>query len=1103
MGWNRAAPSNHPDLMKLLFAIGHLGFLRNFEPVLRELATRGHRIHLVTDRRETLGGSVILERLAAEFASITLGQGPNLKTDRQYPLGTGMRLALDYWRYLDPDYSEATKLRERAARQAPAIAVKLGGLPGLRCHLGLSLMQTITRSVERSMASPKVCRELIAQHKPDAVLVTPLLYFGSQQVHYVRAAKELGVRTILCVGSWDHLTTKGLIHETPNNVLVWNEAQRQEAQRWHAVPPERIMVTGAPAYDRWFARRPSRERADFCNAVGLPDARRYLLYLCSSPFIAPEEVNFVHTWARSVRNHSHPTVRDLGIIVRPHPQNAAQWADVDLSNLGATVIWPRCGANPVDEAATADFFDSMYHCSAVLGVNTSAQIEAAIVGRPVFTIKAPLFQETQGGTLHFQHLESTSGGLVCTAQNFEEHLQQLLDSITGDQHNDRAQQFVEGFVRPRGLSRPASEVFAGTVEKLAALPPNPIRRRSIWCRMLGKAMLPLAGVAERSARRHGKRNRASSRRESRSERVLFIVGSPEYLRYFDTTIADLAKHGLHVSIGVNSQRDEKLARLESLDSHAGLVSSVGMVPEYGGVWGPIATGLRGLHDFIRYLDPRLAQASALRQRIKRKALPILFWPLDWIPSLSAKSVTRLRRLLTGFEAAIPPSQAVCQFLREIQPGIVLVSPLVDAASPQVDTVKAARALGLPVGLCVASWDNLSNKGCLRETPDRIFVWNERQRQEAIDLHSIRPERIEVTGAQLFDRWFDRSPIRSQSEFSELVGLSSDRPFLLFTGSSIFISRSSGEVEVVRRWVEAIRHSGMPEIEDIPILVRPHPYNTEAWENVDLADLGEVAVYPRQRPNLISENNRQIFFESLYYSAAVVGVNTSAMIEAAIIGRPVLSVRTPEFERTQEGTIHFHYLLKENGGCVTLATNFEEHLEQLRQLLVNPDVVSDPLEDFVRSFVRPQGLELPATPILSESIRKFAREPNQRNVTLHPLGKVIAQPILLCVGAAVAVAETLIRSRWGVTGSRTRMIWHRSRKRAKRMAHHLVAVPSSWARTRKGAAFVQTSFSREMKDGSRRSLTRLRKFIVRRAIALKSTLFGARASSSSNDVHGNR
>ncbi len=43
-----------------------------------------------------------------------------------------------------------------------------------------------------------------------------------------------------------------------------------------------------------------------------------------------------------------------------------------------------------------------------------------------------------------------------------------------------------------------------------------------------------------------------------------------------------------------------------------------------------------------------------------------------------------------------------------------------------------------------------------------------------------------------------------------------------------------------------------------------------------------------------------------------------MIEGAILRRPVLSLLTPEFAGTQEGTLHFHYLLPENGGFLRVA-----------------------------------------------------------------------------------------------------------------------------------------------------------------------------------------
>jgi hypothetical protein len=41
--------------MRVLFAITHLGFLRNFESSLALLAEHGHAVHLVTDRAPAAG----------------------------------------------------------------------------------------------------------------------------------------------------------------------------------------------------------------------------------------------------------------------------------------------------------------------------------------------------------------------------------------------------------------------------------------------------------------------------------------------------------------------------------------------------------------------------------------------------------------------------------------------------------------------------------------------------------------------------------------------------------------------------------------------------------------------------------------------------------------------------------------------------------------------------------------------------------------------------------------------------------------------------------------------------------------------------------------
>jgi hypothetical protein len=114
-----------------------------------------------------------------------------------------------------------------------------------------------------------------------------------------------------------------------------------------------------------------------------------------------------------------------------------------------------------------------------------------------------------------------------------------------------------------------------------------------------------------------------------------------------------------------------------------------------------------------------------------------------------------------------------------------------------------------------------------------------------------------------------------------------------------------------------------------------------------------------------------YFHSLYFADAIVGINTSAMVEAAIVGRPVLTVRTPAFADTQSESMHFRYLLPAGGGCVQAAATFDEHLAQLGQTLADPGRDAAQREQFVRRFVRPNGIERPALDHLVAAVERLA------------------------------------------------------------------------------------------------------------------------------------
>ena len=960
--------------MRILFSVNNFGFLRNFEPALRELAARGHDLHLLAERRDTVGGTKTIDNLQrAHPERITWSYAPSRKAEFWQPLATQLRLCLDAWRYLDPRWDEAQSLRARASRQAPAFASWIVRSPLLGSRAAMRAWRALFHAAERAMPPGGVVEGVLRERRPDLLLLTPLLYFGSQQVEYVRAARRLGIRTVLGVGSWDHLTTKGLIHEQPGRVIVWNEIQRQEAAELHGVAPDQVTVTGAQAYDHWFLQQPSTAREVFCARIGVPADRPLLLYLCSSPFITPYEVGFVRRWIAAIRGAADPDLRQASILIRPHPQNAEQWRGFDPSFDQALGIWPKAGANPVDTDARAEYFDSMYHSVAVVGVNTSALIESGIVGRPVFTVADAEFAGQQDGTLHFQHLKNVNGGLLRLAATLDEHVGQLAAAVHAGRGAFTGRAFIEAFIRPRGMDVPAAGVFADAIEaELRAAPPAPAAE-PLSAPLRRAVLAPVAALARRIKPR---RKAATDDKDAgvaapAARRLLFVISSPEYLRYYDTTMRLLADRGHQVLLAVNALRERKHARLDLIDDPR--IQVLGTVAKRIDMWTPLARALRGTIDFVRYLHPRFAAAPLLRARMYRKVLPPALRPLNRIRSLSPGVHARAIRALQACERAVPVSPRVVDYLRQQAPDAVIVSPLVDAGADQVEVVRAAQAIGVPVAAAIASWDNLTNKGHLRVVPDLVTVWNGIQRDEAVEFHGIPAERVAVTGAQPFDRWFDREPAQAREAFCAMVGLPDTRPFVLFTGSSVFIARSEIEVPFVRRWIEALRASADPALRDAAVLVRPHPFNADAWGPADFSGLGPVAIWPRGKFTPADEAARNSFFDSLFFSAAVVGINTSAMVEAAILCKPVLSLLTPEFAGTQEGTLHFHYLLPENGGFLRIANTLDAHVAQLSEVLREPESTRAQTTRFVERFLRPHGLEVPATPRLADAFERLARD----------------------------------------------------------------------------------------------------------------------------------
>lgn len=453
----------------VLFLMRSPAYVRNFESVLRALAARDHDTTVLFEERKEGGdraGLALIGRLCGEYGAL------RYEFLRPLPLGVRGRLRMtlkggqDYLRYFDLPYRDATRLRSRALVSLPAgveraLASTLRRWPG-----GRRALTSAARRLDGWLGEDRRVRYELERRRPGVLILTPMVQFRSRQSDWVRAARGLGIATMLCVHSWDNLTNKGLMHAQPDRIAVWNDAQRRQAIELHRAAGDSVLVTGAWPYEHWFGWRVSRSQAELCRQLGLPGKRAMILYVCSSRFIAERERPAVTRWIRALRSSDDPRVATANVIVRPHPLNSDEWSDPSLGDLPDVAVFPLGGADPVDDSSRADYFDSIAHADAVVGINTSALIEGAIVDRPTLALPAPEFRSSQEELPHFRQLVGERGMLKVSA-SMAEHVAQLSQTLADPSAGAALRRrFVETFIRPRGSSPSPTERVVAAVEEL-------------------------------------------------------------------------------------------------------------------------------------------------------------------------------------------------------------------------------------------------------------------------------------------------------------------------------------------------------------------------------------------------------------------------------------------------------------------------------------------------------------------------------------------------------------------------------------------------------------------------------------------------------------
>jgi hypothetical protein len=165
------------------------------------------------------------------------------------------------------------------------------------------------------------------------------------------------------------------------------------------------------------------------------------------------------------------------------------------------------------------------------------------------------------------------------------------------------------------------------------------------------------------------------------------------------------------------------------------------------LWRIPAGAIRRSLDYLRCLEPEHGHSDELRDQARDRA-PRLLRALLFLPPFRWRFGRRmLGWLLQRLEAGMPIPRRTKALIREGAPDVVVVSPLVEFASPHAEYIRSAQAARIPSALVVMSWGDLPDTVVIRDVPTLTVVANQDEVNEAVRVFGLPRDRIEAVGAE--------------------------------------------------------------------------------------------------------------------------------------------------------------------------------------------------------------------------------------------------------------------------------------------------------------------------------------------------------------------
>lgn len=336
-----------------------------------------------------------------------------------------------------------------------------------------------------------------------------------------------------------------------------------------------------------------------------------------------------------------------------------------------------------------------------------------------------------------------------------------------------------------------------------------------------------------------------------------------------------------------------------------------------------------------------------------------------------------RRLLTAWlnlerKYVFPPKAEYVALMKNLRPSLVVATNATTTNEAQV--VSSAKSLGIKTLGVIGSWDRLHK--FLYTRTDHVSVWNDLNRQEAVELEGFDSSVVHVTGPAQFDPYFDPASRISKVDFCSSMGLDPGRAIIMLATAGSFM-QGYDESYMLEWLMEQINSSAIPGRPQV--ICRLHPLSRLEqflpWADHPDVRLSYIQGYIPTLGYTMSRDEVVQVSSMLRHSNLVITPGSTMTIEAAVFDTPVIvpvfhlyqQEMCERYYRTRVFGRHFGRIQQRN--LVPILYGPTETLEAINRCIEEPGWMSEQRKELVQDYC--QFTDGRSTPRLADLVLRLA------------------------------------------------------------------------------------------------------------------------------------